>query len=76
MREDGIKHDKYDPELFYDGANGVGSMALSDMAPLLKGLLNFTLCNTGEGILNHLCGADYVKVNIHFSVFYTDIIVN
>ena len=62
LREDGNKHDNYTPEAFFDGANGVGSISISEMLPSLKGLINLTLCNTGEGILNHMCGADYVKV--------------
>lgn len=45
-----------------DCANGVGALKLQQMVPQLQQLgLNLVLYNTGEGRLNHLCGADYVQ---------------
>ena len=45
-----------------DCANGVGALKLQQMVPQLQQLgLNLVLHNTGEGRLNHLCGADYVQ---------------
>ena len=45
-----------------DCANGVGSVAGENFAPLIKERLNMSLINTGEGVLNKDCGADFVKV--------------
>lgn len=45
-----------------DCANGVGALKLQHMLPQLQQLgLELVLYNTGEGRLNHLCGADYVQ---------------
>lgn len=49
-----------------DCANGVGALKLKQLAPLLDGLVEFTIAN-GEvdrpEMLNENCGADYVKSN-------------
>ena len=45
-----------------DCANGVGSIAGENFAPLIKERLDMTLINTGDGVLNKDCGADFVKV--------------
>jgi len=48
--------------LHVDCANGVGAQKLQYMLPQLEKLgLPLVLYNTGEGELNHLCGADYVQ---------------
>lgn len=48
--------------LHVDCANGVGALKLQQMVPQLQRLgLDLVLHNTGEGRLNHLCGADYVQ---------------
>jgi phosphoacetylglucosamine mutase len=48
--------------LHVDCANGVGALKLQQMVPQLQQLgLDLVLHNTGEGRLNHLCGADYVQ---------------
>ncbi|XP_076128700.1 phosphoacetylglucosamine mutase [Alosa pseudoharengus] len=46
-----------------DGANGIGALQLKALEPYLQGQLTVLLTNDGStGKLNHLCGADYVKV--------------
>ncbi|XP_028857915.1 phosphoacetylglucosamine mutase [Denticeps clupeoides] len=46
-----------------DGANGIGALKMREMEPFLQQRLSFNLYNDGtSGRLNHLCGADYVKV--------------
>lgn len=52
----------YTPKVRLDGSNGVGAIAIKDLRPHLNKLLNIELYNDGAGKLNHLCGADYVKV--------------
>ncbi|KAI8470507.1 MAG: phosphoacetylglucosamine mutase [Monoraphidium minutum] len=48
--------------LYVDCANGVGGLKLRDMAPGLAALgLRMELVNTGDGRLNHNCGADHVQ---------------
>ncbi|KAG1655668.1 hypothetical protein FOA52_011796 [Chlamydomonas sp. UWO 241] len=49
-------------EMHVDCANGVGTRMLQAAAPRLAGLkLNLKLHNTGDGQLNHGCGADFVQ---------------
>ncbi|XP_063078585.1 phosphoacetylglucosamine mutase isoform X2 [Engraulis encrasicolus] len=49
--------------LLVDGANGIGALQLKAMLPYLKGRLEVKVTKDGSaGKLNHLCGADYVKV--------------
>lgn len=49
-----------------DCANGVGAAKLVELAPLLKGLVEFDIVNGDiehPDTLNENCGADYVKTN-------------
>lgn len=56
-RTDDQKH------LLVDGANGIGALKVCEMESYLKQELKLSLFNdTTSGILNHLCGADYVKM--------------
>ncbi|KAL2082573.1 hypothetical protein ACEWY4_022391 [Coilia grayii] len=49
--------------LLVDGANGIGALHLKALQPYLQGHLEVKVTNDGStGKLNHLCGADYVKV--------------
>ena len=49
-------------KLHIDCANGVGAQKLEKLAPLLKPSgLELVLYNTGDGVLNHECGSDYVQ---------------
>ena len=60
----------YKPKLFVDGANGVGAGKLKAMIPFLGDSLDVTIVNDGTSdgdILNHQCGADFVKVRFAFS---------
>ncbi|KAH9363104.1 hypothetical protein HPB48_014114 [Haemaphysalis longicornis] len=53
----------YVPFIRLDGANGVGAMKIKSLLPHLGGLLKIETFNDGsEGRLNHMCGADFVKV--------------
>lgn len=46
-----------------DGANGIGALKLREMESHLKKELHISLFNDGsKGMLNHQCGADFVKV--------------
>jgi len=51
----------YTPKLEFDGANGVGAPAMKEFAKHLEGVLEVNMHNTGSGVLNFGCGADYVK---------------
>uniref|UniRef100_A0A1W7REU7 Phosphoacetylglucosamine mutase n=1 Tax=Agkistrodon contortrix contortrix TaxID=8713 RepID=A0A1W7REU7_AGKCO len=47
-----------------DCANGIGALKLKEMEPHLSETLAIHLANDGrEGKLNHMCGADFVKVH-------------
>ncbi|KAG8124081.1 putative Phosphoacetylglucosamine mutase protein [Naja naja] len=47
-----------------DCANGIGALKLKEMEPHLSESLAIHLANDGrEGKLNHMCGADFVKVH-------------
>uniref|UniRef100_A0A4W5P7E6 Phosphoacetylglucosamine mutase n=1 Tax=Hucho hucho TaxID=62062 RepID=A0A4W5P7E6_9TELE len=49
--------------LLVDGANGIGALKVCEMETYLKNELQLSLFNDGSsGKLNHMCGADYVKV--------------
>uniref|UniRef100_A0A8C1ULR0 Phosphoacetylglucosamine mutase n=1 Tax=Cyprinus carpio TaxID=7962 RepID=A0A8C1ULR0_CYPCA len=49
--------------LLVDGANGIGALKMREMEPFLRSELQLVLSNDGSsGKLNHMCGADYVKV--------------
>ena len=45
-----------------DGANGVGALKMKTLQQYLGDCLQVSLYNTGDGKLNHQCGADFVKV--------------
>jgi phosphoacetylglucosamine mutase len=50
-------------KLIVDGANGIGGVKLEQIKAELSGL-NVIVRNSGkkgEGILNHMCGADFVQ---------------
>ncbi|KAJ3557740.1 hypothetical protein NM688_g1309 [Phlebia brevispora] len=52
------------PPLIIDCANGVGAKAAAEFAKVLGDALPITLVNTDTttpGVLNHQCGADFVK---------------
>lgn len=58
-----IKDTPVREHLRVDGANGIGALQLKALEPYLRGHLSVVLTNDGSsGKLNHLCGADYVKV--------------
>lgn len=49
--------------LMIDCANGIGALKLKEMARYLSGSLVMHIENDGtQGRLNHLCGADFVKI--------------
>jgi len=54
----------YKNNLQFDGANGVGALAMAELSPLLKEALAVMIFNTGSGRLNYECGSDYVKVKV------------
>lgn len=45
-----------------DGANGVGALKVNEIKDKLDTLLKIQVYNSGNGILNYKCGADFVKV--------------
>jgi len=53
----------YKATIYFDGANGVGAPAMQEFAKLVKSTLDVTLVNSGSGVLNSGCGADFVKVS-------------
>lgn len=50
------------PSLLLDGANGVGAIKMKELLPHIQDVLKVQIYNDGNGILNHNCGADFVKV--------------
>ena len=52
----------YENALNIDCANGVGAPKMIRMIEHLDGALKISLINTGDGVLNLDCGADYVKI--------------
>ncbi|XP_011647842.1 phosphoacetylglucosamine mutase [Pogonomyrmex barbatus] len=52
----------YKSILYLDAANGVGAIAAREFQRQLEGILDIKLFNDGSEGLNHMCGADYVKV--------------
>ncbi|XP_045118302.1 phosphoacetylglucosamine mutase-like [Portunus trituberculatus] len=62
LRSGGACNGNYEPVILFDGANGVGALAMEEFTKHLQDALKVTMYNKGEGVLNHLCGADYVKV--------------
>lgn len=57
-----INNGKYTSMLQLDAANGVGAIAAKEFQRYLDSVLDIKLFNDGSGGLNHMCGADYVKV--------------
>lgn len=62
LRVSGASRGSYEPTILFDGANGVGAIMMERFIPYLGDSIKSTMYNNGEGVLNHLCGADYVKV--------------
>ncbi|XP_076060612.1 phosphoglucomutase 3-like protein nst [Oratosquilla oratoria] len=62
LRSSGTTVGNYKPDIYFDGANGVGALMMAEIAKLLEGDMNIEMYNTGDGVLNHECGADFVKV--------------
>ncbi|KAF8343168.1 phosphoacetylglucosamine mutase [Cantharellus anzutake] len=59
-----VEHQPTPPKLVVDCANGVGALALQQLAQHLFPILEFSSVNTdteNSSLLNHDCGADYVK---------------
>ncbi|XP_054719475.1 phosphoacetylglucosamine mutase-like [Uloborus diversus] len=54
---------KYEPEVYVDGANGVGALKMKEMLPCIKSLRVHILNDGSTGVLNFKCGADFVKVD-------------
>lgn len=55
--------DEVSKKLIVDGANGIGGVKLEQIKADLSGL-DIIVRNSGkkgEGILNHMCGADFVQ---------------
>ncbi|XP_035907690.1 phosphoacetylglucosamine mutase [Anopheles stephensi] len=52
----------YRNQLYYDGANGVGSLKMLGFIKKLNGALNVKVFNS-NGKINFKCGADFVKTN-------------
>ncbi|RKP17681.1 hypothetical protein ROZALSC1DRAFT_30549, partial [Rozella allomycis CSF55] len=48
--------------LVVDAANGVGGAKMKEMINCIGSSINATVINDGDGVLNHLCGSDHVKV--------------
>lgn len=57
-----INNGKYISGVQLDAANGVGAIAAKEFRRYLENVLDIKLFNDGSGDLNHMCGADYVKV--------------
>jgi len=53
----------YQPKVLFDGANGVGALAMEGFINRLKDVIEVEVIKRGEGELNFECGADYVKVH-------------
>ncbi|XP_043791281.1 phosphoacetylglucosamine mutase isoform X2 [Apis laboriosa] len=47
----------------YDAANGVGAIATKEFQNYLGKTIAINMYNDGNGKLNYMCGADYVKVH-------------
>lgn len=64
MREykNSSNNDKYIAELHLDAANGVGAIAIREYQKYIGSALKINVYNDGNGTLNHMCGADYVKI--------------
>lgn len=63
LRTSDVVHKNYAPKVRLDGSNGIGALAAKKLRAHLGRLLNVEIFNDGNGKLNYLCGADYVKVS-------------
>ncbi|XP_055688316.1 phosphoacetylglucosamine mutase isoform X1 [Lutzomyia longipalpis] len=52
----------YTNRVYFDGANGVGARKMLQFLKRMDSGLDVVVFNSGEGKINHECGADYVKV--------------
>ncbi|XP_025603088.2 phosphoacetylglucosamine mutase [Athalia rosae] len=62
IRGSSVKNGKYIPRLILDAANGVGAIAVEEFKKYLDSSISIELHNNGNGKLNYMCGADFVKV--------------
>ncbi|XP_017883670.1 phosphoacetylglucosamine mutase [Ceratina calcarata] len=62
VRQDKINNGQYVAELQLDAANGIGAIAVKEFHNYLGTSITIDVYNDGDGELNYLCGADYVKV--------------
>lgn len=62
LRLHGSSNGNYEPVILFDGANGVGALAMEEFMKHLQDSLRVTMYNK-DGILNHMCGADFVKAS-------------
>ncbi|CAH1783957.1 unnamed protein product, partial [Owenia fusiformis] len=63
LRGDNPSNKQYKSVLHIDGANGVGALKVENLQSHLGDSITIKVTNDGSsGKLNHLCGADYVKV--------------
>ncbi|OAD57515.1 Phosphoacetylglucosamine mutase [Eufriesea mexicana] len=53
---------QYTAELSLDAANGVGGIVMKKLQDYLGTTITVNMYNDGNGELNYMCGADYVKV--------------
>lgn len=65
LRGNTFSNGNYIPKVFYDGANGVGAKKIKVFQERIGDCLSVNMYNDaaiGTGKLNHMCGADFVKV--------------
>ncbi|CAK9813645.1 Phosphoacetylglucosamine mutase [Anthophora plagiata] len=62
IRKNKINNGLYVGVLSLDAANGVGAIATKEFNDYLAETITINMYNDGLGELNHMCGADYVKV--------------
>uniref|UniRef100_A0AAG5DDT6 Phosphoacetylglucosamine mutase n=1 Tax=Anopheles atroparvus TaxID=41427 RepID=A0AAG5DDT6_ANOAO len=62
LRGESNENGNYKNQLFYDGANGVGSLKMLGFIKKLNGSVNVKVFNS-NGKINFKCGADFVKTN-------------
>ncbi|XP_076639148.1 phosphoglucomutase 3-like protein nst [Colletes latitarsis] len=61
IRQNKVNNGQYVAEVSLDAANGVGAIAIKEFQKYLDSTI-IHIYNDGNGKLNHMCGADYVKV--------------
>uniref|UniRef100_A0A182N917 Phosphoacetylglucosamine mutase n=1 Tax=Anopheles dirus TaxID=7168 RepID=A0A182N917_9DIPT len=64
LRGESNERGNYRNQLYYDGANGVGSLKMLGFVKKLNDTLNVRVFNS-NGKINFKCGADFVKTNHH-----------